>query len=260
MFGHALKKAFFDLWDHLFFALVVNLAFTLVTLGLATVPYLFAGLGTGAQALFLPVPFLAAALVGGIATFWAKDIVTEGSARFADVLHHFQASWKPSLAFGVAWLLMAAGVVFGVPFYTQLNPVFGFIFGVVMAWLVFFGAGMGLFYPGLNAQVEPSLKKLFKKSFLVFLANPWTSAVMVVVFVLSLVLSVFTLGFFPGILGISIWLQVCFRFVLAKYEWMEKNPDLDFKKTKVPWDEILADDMERVGPRSLKSLIFPWKD
>lgn len=258
MFRHAFKKSFFDLWDHLFFALLVNLAFTLVTLGLATVPYLFAGFGTGIQVLFLPVPFLAAALLGGVATFWAKDLVCEGSVRFADFPARFLSSWKPSLVFGTAWLLLAAGVIFGVPFYGQLNQVAGFIFGIVMAWLVFFAAGMGLFYPGLNAQVEPKIRKLVKKSFLVFLANPWTSLLMALVLVLSVGLSVLTLGFFPGIFGISIWLQVCFKFILAKYEWIEANPEADQKK--VPWDALLAEDMEKIGPRSLKSLIFPWKD
>jgi uncharacterized membrane protein YesL len=208
--------------------------------------------------LYSPLPFLVAAVLGGAASFWARDIAVSGGARFVDFPAHFLASWKPSLVFGVAWLVLAAGLVFGIPFYTNLNEIGGFLFGVVMAWLVFFAAGMGLFYPGLNAQVEPQITKLVKKSFLVFLANPWASLVMALGLVVCLVATVFTLGFFPGILGISIWLQVCFRFLMAKYEWVEAHPDADAKK--VPWKEILHDDMDRVGPRTLKSLIFPWKD
>jgi len=45
---------------------------------------------------------------------------------------------------------------------------------------------------------------------------------------------------------------------LAKYDWMEANPEANHKK--VPWAVLLAEDMERVGPRSLKGMIFPWKD
>lgn len=258
MFRFAFKKAFFDLWDHLFFALAANLAFTLVTLGLASLSFLASGLGPMALFLFVLVPLLAASLLGGVATFWAKDIVVQGSARFADFPAHFLASWKASLAFGLAWLVLGAGFLFGIPFYTGLNVLGGFIFGVVMAWVLFFGIGMGLYYPGLNAQVEPKLRKLVKKAFLVFLANPWTSLVMFVVLAAALLLSVFTLGFFPGVLGVSIWLQVCFKFLLAKYEWIEANPDANHKK--VPWAELLAEDMAIVGPRSLKGMIFPWKD
>jgi len=258
MFGFAFKKAFFDLWDHLFFALAVNLVFTLTILGLASLSFLASGLGLAGLLLFVPIPLLVGAILGGVATFWAKDIAVLGTARFADFPAHFLASWRPSLVFGVAWLVLGIGFLFGIPFYTALNAIAGFIFGVIMAWLLFFCAGMSLYYPGLNAQVEPKIAKLAKKSFLVFLANPWASLVMVVVLLLSLVLSVFTLGFFPGIVGISIWLQVCFKFILAKYDWIEANPEGNPKK--VPWAELLAEDMEKVGPRSLKGMIFPWKD
>jgi len=258
MFLSALKKTFFDLWDHLFFAMAVNLVFTLATLGLSSLSFLFQGLGTVGMFLFLPIPFLAAAVLGGLATFWARDIAVKGSAHFADFLPHLAESWKPSLAFGVAWLILAAGFLFGIPFYSSINPTVGFIFGVIMAWALFFGAGMGLYYPGLNAQIEPKIGKLIKKSFLVFLANPGMSLVMVLVFAGGLAVTVVSLGFFPGILGLSLWLQVCFKFLMIKYEWIEANPEADHKK--VPWSVLLADDMEKVGPRSLKSLIFPWKD
>lgn len=258
MFRFAIKKAFFDLWDHLFFALAVNLVFTLAVLGLGSLSVFVQGAGAAGLFLFAPLPFLTAAVLGGTATFWAKDITFAGSARFVDFPAHFLASWKPSLAFGVLWLILAAGLIFGIPFYASLNEIGGFVFGVLMAWLVFFGAGMSLYYPGLNAQIEPKVAKLIKKSFLVFLANPWVSFVMILGLALSLVLTAFTLGFFPGILGISIWLQVCFKFLMAKYEWIEAHPEADHKK--VPWAELVREDMEKVGPRSLKSLIFPWKD
>jgi len=258
MFFFAIKKTFFDLWDHLFFALAVNLVFTLAGLGLLSLSYFFQGWGSVGQLSYAPVPFLIAAVLGGVATFWARDIAVQGNARVSDAWAHFANSWKPSLAFGAAWLILVAGLTFGVPFYSSVNPVLGFIFGVVMAWALFFGAGISLFYPGLNAQIEPKVGKLFKKAFLVFLANPWTSLWMGVVFLLSLVLTVATLGFFPGILGISLWLQVCFKFVMAKYEWIEAHPEENPKK--VPWGTILAEDMEKVGPRTLKGLIFPWKD
>ena len=258
MFAFAVKKTFFDLWDHLFFALAVNLVFTLATLGLASLSFLFHGLGPAGQLAFVPIPFLLAAVLGGLATFWARDIAFQGSAKVSDFVPHLAASWKASLVFGIGWLVLAAGFLFGVPFYSSVNPIVGFVFGVVLAWALFFGAGMSLYYPGLNAQIEPKVGKLFKKAFLVFLANPWTSLWVAVIFVISLVLSVVTLGFFPGILGISLWLQVGFKFLMAKYEWIEANPDEDHKK--VPWGAILADDMEKVGPRSFKSLIFPWKD
>ncbi len=115
MFRFAFKKAFFDLWDHLFFALAVNLVFTLAVLGLGSLSFLVSGLGPIGLFLFVPVPLLGSALLGGVATFWAKDIAFQNGARFGDFLTHFRASWKPSLAFGAAWLVVAAGFLFGIP-------------------------------------------------------------------------------------------------------------------------------------------------
>jgi uncharacterized membrane protein YesL len=258
MFRYAIKKAFFDLWDHLFFAMAVNLVFTLGLLGLASLSFVFSGLGMAGFLIFVPIPALFAAVLGGVATFWARDIATDGVVKFGDFVPHLKSSWKASLVFGVAWLVLLAGLFIGVPFYSGINSWAGTGFLIVMVWVAFFLAGSGLYYPGLNAQVEPNIKKLVKKSFLVFLAHPGASLVMVVVLLLSVVLTLVTLGFFPGIVGISVWLQVCFRFILKKYEWIEANPEADRKK--VPWVELVADDMEKVGPRSLKSMIFPWKD
>jgi len=262
MLGFAIKKAFFDLWDNLFFALVVNLVYTLATLGLAWLTFwlaqLVAGTSPAGVIAFWPVPFLGAAVLGGAASFWARDIAVGGTARFSDIFARLGESWKASLVFAAAWLIVGLGLYFGVGFYTSINAILGFVFGVIMMWGAFFLAGLGLFYPGLNAQVEPKIDKLFRKAVLIFVANPLTSLVMAVVFLVSVALSVFTLGFFPGIVGVSLWLQVCFKFVLAKYEWIEANPEADRKH--VPWRTILQEDMEKIGPRSLKNLIFPWKD
>lgn len=258
MFGFALKKTFFDLWDNLYFAIAVNVGFTVGVLGVSSLSFLFQGWGTLGFLLFVPLPFVAAALLGGLATFWARDVAVEGTARFSDFPSRWAASWKTSLAFCALWLVLAGGLLFGVPFYNSVNNVLGFGFGVLIAWAAFFAAGLGLYYPGLNAQVEPQVGKLLRKSFLLFLANPGLTLLMALVFVVCVALSVVTLGFFPGIFGISIWLQVCFKFLLAKYEWLEANPEADRKA--VPWAVIVAEDMDKVGPRSLRNLIFPWKD
>jgi len=258
MLGFAIKKTFFDLWDNLFFAMAVNLLYTLAALGLTSLAYTVGGTGILAALTIWPMPLLATAILGGIATFWARDIAVSGTARFSDVLTRLGESWKVSLVFGAAWLVVGLGLYSGVGFYTQINPILGFVFGVIMVWILFFLGGLGMYLPGLNAQIEPKIGKLFRKSLLVFIANPLTSLVMVLVLAVSLVLTVFTFGFFPGIIGISLWFQVCFKFILAKLEWIEANPEADRKH--VPWKVILQEDMERIGPRSLKSLLFPWKD
>ena len=40
-------------------------------------------------------------------------------------------------------------------------------------------------------------------------------------------------------------------------DYLEENPDTD--KKHLPWEDILFEEKEKVGPRSFRSMIFPWK-
>ena len=247
MLPFAIKKAFFDLWDQLFVALLINFVFTTVLLGTASLPF------------FFPVGMTICLLVAGVASHFAKDLAVAGSVRLLDAWNHFKASWKVSLVSAVAWILIFSGFLVGVPFYDQMNSWVGMGFGVLLFWLAFFLTGMSQYLPGLGGQVGGSLRSLARKSFMLFMAHPLLSLILFAVTLVFVVLSVVTLGFFPGIVGIFLWLQVGFRFLLLRYEWQEKNPAWD-KKKPLPWKEILADDLERLGPRTLRNMIFPWKD
>ena len=49
---------------------------------------------------------------------------------------------------------------------------------------------------------------------------------------------------------------------LYKYDYLEEHPELTTKKERrhIPWEELIYEDRETLGPRKLKSFIFPWKD
>jgi hypothetical protein len=44
---------------------------------------------------------------------------------------------------------------------------------------------------------------------------------------------------------------------MYKYDYLEKNPG---DRRRIPWDALLVEDRERVGKRTLKGMIFPWKE
>jgi hypothetical protein len=73
-----------------------------------------------------------------------------------------------------------------------------------------------------------------------------------------LVLSGFAAFLFPGPAGLLLFLDEGLRLRLIKYDWLEANPDAD--RRNVPWDTLLIDEREKTGSRSLRGLIFPWKD
>ena len=75
---------------------------------------------------------------------------------------------------------------------------------------------------------------------------------------IALLLSVFLAFIFPGPAGALLYLDEALRLRLLKYDWLEANPGADRKK--IPWDALLIEEREKTGVRTLKNLIFPWKD
>ena len=70
-------------------------------------------------------------------------------------------------------------------------------------------------------------------------------------------LSILTMGIIPGITGMQLAAEDAVRLLMMKYDYLEENPDADRKH--IPWDELIYEEREKVGPRSFKSMIFPWK-
>ena len=90
------------------------------------------------------------------------------------------------------------------------------------------------------------------------LDNLGFSLALALISLFSLFLSILTALMFPGITGILIFYQGALKLRLLKYDYLEKNPGVD--KRLIPWEILLEEEKKLVGKRSLKGLIFPWKE
>lgn len=77
-----------------------------------------------------------------------------------------------------------------------------------------------------------------------------------------ILLSVLFIGFIPSVTGITLAKVNALRLRLYKYDYLELHPELKTKheRKNVPWEELLYEDKETLGPRKFRSFIFPWKD
>ncbi|MCF6336254.1 MAG: hypothetical protein L3J12_10990, partial [Spirochaetales bacterium] len=71
-------------------------------------------------------------------------------------------------------------------------------------------------------------------------------------------LSVFTAFLIPGVTVILLAHQTAVKLRLYKYDYLEENKDTGRKN--IPWNTLLFDEREKVGKRTLKGMIFPWKE
>ena len=75
---------------------------------------------------------------------------------------------------------------------------------------------------------------------------------------LDLVLSLLTATMIPGVAGISLSRMDTTKLLMLKYDFLEANPDST--KKDINWEDLLYEERQLVGPRTLKGMIFPWKD
>jgi len=197
------------------------------------------------------------AVLCGVASRVTADIADYKQPGFAEAIVHLSESWTNSLLVAVllAAYLFVVSVAF--PFYAGRGVVgwlaIGLLFWVTVAVLL---AAQYLF--PIQSRLDRKFRKIVRKSFLLLFDNTIFTFGLMFVALVVFVASLFTAVLLPGVATIFLWWNAALKLRLYKYDWLEQNPGAD--RRKVPWDALLIDDRERVGKRTLKGMIFPWKE
>jgi uncharacterized membrane protein YesL len=258
MLGFVIKKTFFDMWDNMFRILLMNLGF-LAVLAILFVLAPLAGRVVPLAAAIAGVGVAALAVYAGAASRMCADISDYRQPGFSDFWTYLKDSAPTSLLLVLA-LAVYGGVVFVVdfPFFASVKSfpawlAFALLFWVTVAVVL----ALQYFFP-VRARLDRKFRKVVKKSFLLLLDNPGHTLAQFLGGLLILVVSVFTALLLPGPATLLLWWNTAFKLRMYKYDWLEKNPGAD--RRRIPWDALLVEDRERVGKRSLKGMIFPWKE
>lgn len=258
-----IKKWFFDLWDNLFHAMLMSVAFALLmallmmgSFGLgAMVPLL----GYAAVALSIVLLFIYA----GAVNRYTLGFVKSERFLFGDFPKYLKAGLIPAALMGILSLVAVFLFLTGIRFYGSLNSMIGIIAIALLFWALVFWVFAVQYWLPLNAQIEPNSRKLIKKSFLLFIDNPMFTLFMFIGAVIITVLSVLTASLFPGFTGLILWFQVGLKLRMYKYDYLETLGEEALqskKKVVIPWDTLLAAERERIGSRTLRNMFFPWKE
>jgi uncharacterized membrane protein YesL len=255
MLGFLVKKTFYDLWDNLFKIALINLAFLVLLFAGIIVPPLFNAappLSMGIMAFCL----LCCCVYLSAASLCLKALSDYGSFSFADFLHNLAAAWPAGLLLGVLFLLEFFLTAMAIPFYIGLGSFTGLLLGCFLLWTMLTVTLALQFYLPIRARLDTKPGKIIKKCFLILFDNTrfciFVGAVSAAILALSLPL----LMLLPGPGGLLLFLDEALRLRLLKYDWLEANPE----HRKIPWNILLEDEREKTGTRSLKGLIFPWKE
>ena len=258
MFGFLIKKAFFDLWDNFLPAILVNLGFIAVL----AVPVLLPPVVTAAGAAFGFV-VLAAGVVAGIVYLGgvfgiAGEITDYQSLEWRSFFAPLR-SWLPAtLTLGGITVVHAALLAVAIPVYSAMNNLFGLFAIAVLFWMSVIWWLSAQFFLPVRGRLSTNPMKIIRKSFILSFDNTGFTIALAVGAVVILAVSFFTAFLIPGVAGLAIWYQAAVKLRLYKYDYLEEHPEASRKE--IPWDALLYDDRERVGKRTLRGMIFPWKE
>jgi hypothetical protein len=257
MVGFFVKKAFFDGWDNLFQLAAFNAVHLALFSLLIVLP---AALGGGTFIM------LACGLLGVAAiSVWQAVCVEEmneaaeyKSPSFRKALGSLKKVWVPGLISGGIFLLVGFSLTVGIPFYLLQKNIFGMAAASLLFWMSVAAILTMQYFQPLMTRRGGGIKANLKASITLFLDNPGFSFFLFFHSAISLGLSLVVAFLAPGPAGIALGCSDAVKLRIKKYEWLEAHPGANRKK--IPWAELLAEDKELVGTRTIKGMIFPWKD
>jgi len=262
MIGFYLKKNFCDGWDNMLQMLVVNLIFLLYTV---TVCFFVSRVVS--RNIALGVSFSILCFAGGMVLVFAYGscaaaIADFGTPSIRDFFVAIPGAARDGFFFGLlCGVLLAAGFI-GIPGYFSINNLVGFSLGIVLFWFEVIAALALQWFLPIRSLMHNTFGKCLKKSFIIFFDNPGFSIFIAFYSLILLILSVFLFFLLPSVTGILLAETNALRLRLYKYDWLEQHPEITSRREQkeVPWDKLIEEDRETLGPRKLKSFIFPWKD
>ena len=272
MYGFLIKKSFCDAWDNLLSVIVTNLLclFTGVGVLLLSATIFKSFSESSSQNLQNLVVILIFALVCIIFSIFAfaygelsAKIANFEGVHLLDFFREIPGVLKDALLFALMIVAIVIVSSFCIEYYFAPNrSMISYFVGALLIWMdVFLILSLQWFIP-IRSLMHNNFKKCLKKCFIVFFDNTGFSVFMAFYNLVMIVLSVFFVGFVPSLAGILIADTNAMRLRLYKYDYLEEHPELKTKKERkqIPWEELLYDDKETLGPRNFKSFFFPWRE
>lgn len=265
MIGFVLKKNFCDGWDNLLSLVVPNVFMVMIGLGLWV---MMGTLGSLDNIIISLLAFIFAFGIMMIFVFAYSDnavrIANFGMGPIKNYFANILPSIKDGFLFGAICGIVACLSSVGLPYYIHLfseGSKIAILFAACVFWFTLISILSLQWFIPIRAIMKNDFKKCLKKCFIIFFDNPGVSLFMAIYHIFLAAISIFLLGCAPGFTGILLSLTNTFRILLYKYDWLEEHTEYSNRiRVKIPWDELIAEDKETLGPRSFRSFLFPWKD
>jgi hypothetical protein len=261
MFSFCIKKTFFDMWDNFLAIFLMNIGLIVLICIILLIP-LLVQFPIGLLYIYLIAGFLLLNLYIGAVFRYTLDISdNKKDGGFFVFFRYLMQTWKQSIVSAVITLLLMTIFWYIILYYfisfIQNGSIIDLIFGgiVLTVWLNSFLLSL-YFFPA-SFRINKKIIKSLQACYILLFQNIRFTCAMLAVAVILVPVSFFLFFMLPGPAAIMLWINVCVKIRLYKHEYLETHPGAD--KKNIPWEELLLHDEEKIGKRTIRGLIFPWK-
>lgn len=253
-----IKKWFFDYWDNFFHFTIINIVFVLSLLIPLGIPAWTVSFSTALSIIILILGLLWLGILTSASALYINEIAQFRKPEAREFLGFIKQGLPYGLLYAGLWAFMFFLLYIVLPFYLSFEGLVSIASFALMFWtLVLLILAMQYYFP-IMAQLEKRPLKILRKIFIVAFDNMLFTIFLFLFSILILVVSGLTAFLFFGPGGMILIAQVGFKLRLYKYDYLEENPEAN--RRRIPWARLIHEDSQRVGARSIRGLIFPWKD
>jgi uncharacterized membrane protein YesL len=246
------------MWDHFLGVVILNLGFIVLFTIPVLLPQVVVNASVYAALAIQVIGVLLLFIYGGAVAMACRDMANYEKPEFGRFIDYLKETWKSSLVLGLIYVAIVVVLWIGVPVYAGMGSLLGLAALVFLFWALVIWVVSSQFYYPIRAQLDTKISKVIRKSFVIFFDNTFFAIVVAVGSLAVIAVSALTALLIPGVTGLLLWHQVSLKLRLYKYDYLEEHSDAN--KRQIPWDALLIDDRERVGKRTLRGMIFPWKE
>jgi len=258
MIGFFIKKAFFDAWDNLIGLVVLNIGFLAVFM-IFSLGMQYGGASSLMTLLMMVISIILFSFHSvGVANI-TKNYTDYKRVGFLGYKEGIKLFSTHAIFLSIVNFLIITLASVVMPFYFNIGNYVGLFLGIITFWILLtLLLSIQFYLPLMSRLTGDKPLKTFKKCFIMAIGNLGTTVFLFTYNIIQIILSILTAGLLFNFTGISLANQVVFKLLLMKLDWLDENPDENIKN--VNWEDVLYEEKENVGHRTLKNMIFPWKD
>ena len=255
-----LKKTLYDYWDNFIKLILCNIGYIILM-------FLNYGAYLLINSFSIDIPVIKEILISiivcisffiysGAVNGFVRDIAYYNDPGIKDFLKHLKNSFTMSILFGILFYIVILVTFFAFIFYNDLNFEFSIAAQIIILCTMFFIINASQYFYPIYYAGETNFLKIIKRTFIFLIDNPLFSISLLLFSTVLILLSLVTFTLIPGFATIPLLFHIGFKLRMYKYKYLEENPSED---NKIPWTKLLTDENKKVGTRTLRDLLFPWK-